>query len=97
MNDSHLADFYLGWSIEVMHNNSGFEVICYSPCRKRIQDFVAYDSEFAAMKAAKQVIDWYAACHTLSKALRELYETDRIDFEEWRSLHQSLMNTLETA
>jgi hypothetical protein len=97
MNNAHLMDFYLGWSIEVIADNDRFAIVCYSPCRRRIQDSASYESEFIAMTAAKRAIDWCTACHTLSRALRELYETERIDFEEWQPLHQSLMAMLETA
>ncbi|HEY9641957.1 MAG TPA: hypothetical protein V6C57_15830 [Coleofasciculaceae cyanobacterium] len=94
MNDTSLSDFYHGWLIEITASEGGFEVLCYSPCREKIQDYVTTGSDFEAMQAAKQIIDWYLACYTLSSFLREHYEADCLSFEEWRSLHQSLLATL---
>jgi hypothetical protein len=91
MNNTYLSDFYHGWLIEITSFNGGFEVLCYSPCREKIQDYVTAGSEFEAMQAAKQGINWYLACHALSSFLREHYEADCLSFEEWRSLHQSLL------
>ncbi|NJR64968.1 MAG: hypothetical protein HC772_06060 [Leptolyngbyaceae cyanobacterium CRU_2_3] len=93
MNDTYLSDFYHGWLIEITSTESGFEGTCYSPCRKKVQDYATHKSDFEAMQAAKQAIDWYMACQSLSSFLREQYESDRLSFEEWQSLDQSLANS----
>jgi hypothetical protein len=95
MDSGYLIDFYHGWLIEVLplgvsKNEFGFEVICYSPCREKVGNDQVYRSAFEAMKAAKQVINWHVACQLLRDILRQFYEADRLEFEEWRSLHQSL-------
>ena len=95
MGGSYLTDFYHGWLIEVLpigvsQNEPSFEVVCYSPCREKVCNDQIYLSAFEAMKAAKQVINWHVACQLLRDVLRQFYEADRLEFEEWRSLHQSL-------
>ena len=100
MGDGYLVDFYHGWLIEVLQirvaqNEPGFEVVCYSPCRQKACLDPVYPSAFEAMKAAKQMINWYGACQLLRQLLRQFYEADRLDFEEWRSLHQSLIEATE--
>jgi hypothetical protein len=95
MKDAHLVDFYHGWLIEILQitvsqYELGFESVCYSPCREKVCNSQVHSSELEAMNAAKQVIDWYGACQSLRVVLRQFYEADQLDFEEWRSLHQSL-------
>ena len=101
MGDGYLVDFYHGWLIEVLQikvsqNEPGFEVVCYSPCRQKVCDDQVHASAFEAMKAAKQIINWHGACQLLSTLLRQFYEADRLGFEEWRSLHQSLIEATES-
>ncbi|WP_416673315.1 hypothetical protein [Egbenema bharatensis] len=90
MRETYLVDFYLGWLIEVSQSGEQFKSVCYSPCRETFSLPKAYSSEFAAISAAKQIIDRYKACHTLTQILRDLYENNQLTFEDWRSLQQSL-------
>ncbi len=95
MDSGYLIDFYHGWLIEVLpigvsRNEPGFKMVCYSPCREKFCNDQVYPSAFEAMKAAKQAINWHVACQLLRDVLRQFYEADRLEFEEWRSLHQSL-------
>lgn len=95
MNGSHLVDFYQGWLIEVVQIEGRFSSTCYSPCREKLSSHTTHPSDFGAFNAAKRVIDHYGACYSLTLALRDLYETERIGFEEWRSLQQSLTNAMK--
>lgn len=97
MNGSHLVDFYQGWLIEVVHIEGRFSSICYSPCREKLSSHSTHPSDFGALNAAKRIIDQYSACYSLTLALRDLYETDRIGFEEWRSLQQSLTDAMKAS
>ncbi|HEY9628583.1 MAG TPA: hypothetical protein V6C84_14875 [Coleofasciculaceae cyanobacterium] len=90
MNDARLSDFYRGWLIEITPIELGFQMVCYSPCREKIKDMTTYSSEIEALRVAKHTINGYAACQAISIFLRESFEADRLCFEEWRSLHQSL-------
>jgi hypothetical protein len=94
--DGHLVDFYHGWLIEILQirisqYELSFEAVCYSPCREKICDYQVHSSEFEAMKTARQMIDWYEACQLLRRLLQQFYEAGQLGFEEWRSLHQSLI------
>ena len=95
MDNGYLIDFHHGWLIEVLpiglsQNEPGFEAVCYSPCREKVRNNQVHASAFEAMKVAKQAINWHGACQQLREVLRQLYEADRMGFDEWRSLHQSL-------
>lgn len=94
MNNSCLADFYHGWIIEVSQQDEGFRSVCYSPSRQRLSDYVTYASDFQALSASKRLINQHFVRHALSSLLRELYEADSLDFDEWRSLNQSLSITV---
>ncbi|MDX2214421.1 MAG: hypothetical protein SFY66_14110 [Oculatellaceae cyanobacterium bins.114] len=96
MQNSYLADFYHGWLIEVMQTENGFQSICYSPARERLSDYSTYSNDFQALAAAKKIINKYVARHVLTSFIRELYELEKLDFEEWRSLNQSLINAIAT-
>ena len=48
------------------------------------------------MRAAEQIINQYTACHALIQLLRELYEMNKLNFEDWRSLQQSLTKFMKT-
>lgn len=97
MKDNYLVDFYLGWSIEVAQVEGKFSSVCYSSGREKFINPNIYDSDVAAICAAKQMIDQYGACNVLTQLLRELYETHKLGFEDWRSLHQSLTHLTRTA
>jgi hypothetical protein len=90
MQKLHVADFYHGWIIEVAHENGLFTTACYSPSRERFIDYSTHPSDIHALRAAKQGINRYLACHALSSFCRELYELGQLPFEEWRSLQNSL-------
>jgi hypothetical protein len=90
MKNPRLADFHHGWIIEVVHHESGFQSTCYSPSRKRIQDISTYTCEQEAFNAAKKLISRHTACYSLATTLRELFELNKLEFEEWCSLNQSL-------
>jgi len=96
VNNQILSDFYQGWLIEIFSTDGGFQLICYSPCREKIRDFVTYRSEVEALQVAQYVVNWRAACQSLSGFLRDQFEIDHLGFEEWRSLHQSLIATTQT-
>ncbi|MBE9178317.1 hypothetical protein IQ268_06915 [Oculatella sp. LEGE 06141] len=96
MLDPQLSDFYRGWSIEVVKQENGFSSTCYSPSRERISNSTVYLYDFHAINAAKQAINEHLTCKLLASFVRELYEVDRISFQEWRSLHQSIFETLST-
>lgn len=86
----YLTDFYQDWLIEVVQIEGGFSSICYSPYWEQIKDDDIYPSLLEAMRAAKQEIDRHVACHSLIHLLRELYEAQRLEFEEWQSLSHFL-------
>lgn len=90
MKEKYLIDFYLGWLIEVFQVEGKFRSVCYSSCRETFSNPNIYDSDIAAICAAKQIINQYEACDTLMQLLRELYETHQLGFEDWRSLQRSL-------
>lgn len=93
MSNPCLADFYHGWIIEIMYDSGGYKNMCYSPCRQRLSDFQSYPDDFQALAAAKQLINQQLVRYVLQGFLREMYESGRLEFEEWRSLNQSLMLT----
>lgn len=97
MRNVYSADFYQGWLIEIIQIEEGFRCICYSPCWEKFSSPLICASDFAAIAIAKQHIDQYYACYAINLVLRQLYETDRLSFEEWRSLQQSLTATLKTS
>lgn len=94
MQNPCLADFYHGWLIEVNLAESGFQSVCYSPARERLSDYVIYSTDFQAIAAAKKIINKYIARHVLANFIRELYELEKLSFEEWRSLNQSLLSAI---
>ncbi|WP_448597830.1 hypothetical protein [Thermoleptolyngbya sp.] len=94
MNSACLTDFYRGWMIEVVPQGIGYTSVCYSPSRQRIDDDVLYSRDFLALNAGKALVDLYLACQQFSSVLRELYESDKLEYEEWRSLSQSITDTI---
>jgi hypothetical protein len=95
MNEKYLIDFHLGWLIEVSQVEGKFSSVCYSSCRETFSNPNVYDSDTAAICAAKQIINQYEACYTLTQVLRELYETHKLGFEDWRSLQRSLTESIK--
>lgn len=94
MNSACLTDFYRGWMIEVVPQGIGYTSVCYSPSRQRIDDDVVYSRDFLALNAGKALVDLYLACQQFSGVLRELYESEKLEYEEWRSLSQSITDTI---
>jgi hypothetical protein len=90
MHDSHSADFYHGWIIEIVQEDGGFKSTCYSPSRERYSDYVLHPSDADALVSARHGIDRYVVRHQLASFLRELYEVEKISFDEWRLLNRSL-------
>lgn len=84
------VDFYHSWLIEVEPLEQGFAATCYSPCRQRILIQGLYASETEAFLAGKHQINYQIACAALAEALLDLYETERINFSDWRALSHSL-------
>ncbi len=94
MRNDCLTDFYRGWMIEIVHQGNGFQSVCYSPSRQRVDDDVMYSQDFLALSAGRALVDLYLACQQFSGVLRELYESGKLDFEEWRSLTQSIVEAV---
>lgn len=90
MQSEQSSDFYRGWVIEVVADNGGYRSTCYSSSRKRLHCKKAYAHQDEAMRAGRVLINHYSACSQLGRFLRELYQSDRISLEEWRSLNCSL-------
>lgn len=90
MNDASLVDFYRGWFIEIEPGQSSFRSICYSPCRQKIAIPAHFPSEFAALQAAKQEVDYQMTRFSVADVMRELYEAGRLNFQDWIALHHSL-------
>lgn len=97
MKNVYSADFYQGWLIEIIQVEEGFQSICYSPCWEKLSSLLISVSDFEAISVARKHINQYGACYSLALILRELYETDQLSFEEWRSLQQSLARTLKAS
>lgn len=103
MEDSHQniqccvpsVDFYQGWLIEIVPVEQGFKSVCCSPQRHQVIDDSFYACDLEAMSAAKRSINHYYACHTITQLLRELYEAQQLNFEEWRMLQESVTQTIQ--
>lgn len=93
MRSVYSADFYQGWLIEVIQVEEGFKCICYSPCWEKFNSSLVCASDFEAIGIARRQINQHAACYSITLVLRELYEADRLSFEEWQLLQQSLAET----
>lgn len=91
MANSTVADFHQGWMVEVVHEGTEFRSICYSPSRQRLSDYRTYTDQSRAMAAAKQLIDRQMVGHALQCVMRELFEQGALSFDDWRSLHNSLV------
>lgn len=94
MHNECLTDFYRGWMIEIVRQDIGFQSVCYSPSRQRLDDDVMYSREFLALNAGRALVDLHLACQQFSGVLRELYESEKLEFEEWRSLTQSIVEAV---
>jgi hypothetical protein len=94
MHTDDLTDFYRGWMIEIVQQNNGFQSVCHSPARQRLDDDVMYSREFLALNAGRALVDLHLACQQFSGVLRELYELEKLDFEEWRSLTESIVDAV---
>lgn len=78
--------------IEVTQDDEGYKTMCYSPSRQRLSDYKHYPTDFTALSAAKWLIGEHFARHLLNGFLRDMYELGKLEFDEWRSLNQSLRN-----
>lgn len=85
-----LTEFHRGWMIEIAQVEDRFQTICYSPNGSRLHDRTCYFSSTAAWQAATELIDQYFVRMALKRFLREQYEVERLTFDEWQQLHQSL-------
>ncbi|MBL1176093.1 hypothetical protein [Pantanalinema sp. GBBB05] len=85
-----LTEFHRGWMIEITHIEGRFQTICYSPNGSRLYDRTGYLSSTVAWQVAMELIDQYFVRIALKRFLREQYEIERLTFEEWQQLHQSL-------
>jgi hypothetical protein len=94
MKNVYSADFYQGWLIEIIQVEEGFQSVCYSPCWEKFSSLLICNSDLEAISVARKHINQYGACYSLAVVLRELYETEQLSFEEWRSLQQSLQQSL---
>lgn len=80
--------------IEVVTQGVGYTSVCYSSLRQRIDDDVVYSRDFLALNAGKTLVDLHLACQQFSGVLRELYESEKLEYEEWRSLNQSITDAV---
>ncbi|MGI0487611.1 hypothetical protein ACN4EK_19385 [Pantanalinema rosaneae CENA516] len=85
-----LTEFHRGWMIEITQTEERFTTTCYSPNGSRLHQSAGYGSCMAAWRAAIELIDECCVRLALKRFLRELYDTDRLTFDEWQQLHQSL-------
>lgn len=83
-------DFHRGWFIEVQPTSQGFQAVAYSPCRQRIATAEGHPTEWDALYAAKQQINFQAACGSIAKTLQELYQAGQLAAEDWHALRHSL-------
>ncbi|MCU0526321.1 MAG: hypothetical protein MUF72_16015 [Elainella sp. Prado103] len=90
MNNVCSIDFHQGWFIEVQPALQGFQAVAYSPCRERCITPDVYPTEWDALYAAKQQINFRAACGSIAKTLQEFYQAGQITSEDWHSLKHSL-------
>lgn len=73
-----------------MVTESGFRLSCRSPLGEKLADPTVYQNHQLAMTKAMQLIDQFFACQALRQVLREIYEAEKISFEEWQQLGRSL-------
>jgi hypothetical protein len=97
MKNIYLADFYQGWLIEVVETEEGFKSSCYSPCWEKFVSKTICSSEFEAVCLARMHINYCGACYALIGFLRELYESDRLTFDQWKLLQQSVNEMAKAA
>lgn len=90
MNEQCHKEFYRGWIVETEQEETGHRGICYSPSRLCLNTHQTYSSELYAISVSKAMIDRHIACRQISIFLRDLYEAGNLEFEEWRSLCNSL-------
>lgn len=96
MKDPYLTDFYQDWMIEVEQEEDGFRMTCYSPSRQQLSDRTLHSHDFKALQAARKLIDQHLVCYSLAALLRAWYEANLLNFDEWRSLNQSLLSSAKT-
>lgn len=97
MPEPELTDFYQGWMIEITKTEAGYRCICYNSNRQRLSDPTLHPRDLYALAAAKRLIDDVIARCTLANFLREIYELNKLEFEEWQSLQRSLAKTLSAS
>jgi len=90
MPETILTDFHCGWIIEIFAVEDGFETVSRSPIGHQILQSGHHPQAFAAWQAAIQQIDRFSACAALKGFLREWYELEQLEFEDWQTLSHSL-------
>lgn len=91
MKDLDHIDFHCGWLIEIVPFEQVFKAVCYSPSRQCLVTPGEYLCNADAFRAAKQHIDYQAACNLLTATLRDFYEAGHLEFDEWRALQSCLV------
>ncbi|UBF26100.1 hypothetical protein K9N68_31985 [Kovacikia minuta CCNUW1] len=94
MLNNSLTDFHRGWMIEIISGEKGFQSTCRSPVGEQLNNGEHYPHHFIAWRIGMELIDQFYACYALKTFLRDAYEAEHLDFEEWRSLNQSLVRNL---
>ncbi|MGG6294811.1 hypothetical protein ACQ4M4_10325 [Leptolyngbya sp. AN02str] len=90
MHEPCFREFYRGWMIEIELEADAYRGVGYSPARLCLSTERLYTNELLAISTLKGLIDRHIACRQVSLLLRDLYESEKIAFDEWRSLTHSL-------
>lgn len=85
-----ITDFHGGWLIEVHQVEGQFQALCRSANRAELGDRKFYLQPLQAHQAAIRLIDDFFARFATKQALRELFEADKLSFDEWQALANSL-------
>lgn len=90
MKNSTEKHVHQGWIVELVIDDAGFRIVCYSPTYQRLSDYKTYAEPEQAIAAARHMIDRQMVGHALQGIMRDLFEQGALSFEDWRSLHNSL-------
>jgi len=85
-----ITDFHRGWLIEVQRLADGFQALCISSSGMEFSDRILYAQPLQAQQKAIQLINHFFASSALKQILRELFEAEKLNFEEWQTLSASL-------
>jgi len=85
-----IADFHCGWLIEVYQLEGGYQSWCTSPNGYQLSDRNFYAQPLQAQQAAIQLIDRLCVSFAIKQALREQFEANKLSFDEWQALTNSL-------